>query len=141
MSEIVLAFPILAGNVEAWRRFCQELSGSRRTQYEDSRQQLGLTHERMALFETPQGAMALTTLKGEDIIHTLGKLVASNSPFDIWYRKCLYELHGINLAGYDQFSRSNTIPRKLETIFVWTAEPEIEGTPPDDTKGQIANER
>ena len=29
MSGIVLTFPILAGKVEAWRRFCQELSGSR----------------------------------------------------------------------------------------------------------------
>ena len=119
MPGIVLAFPILAGKVESWRRFCQELSGSRRKQYEDSRQQLGLTSERMELIETPQGAMAVTTLEGDDVIRALGMLVASDKPFDTWYRKRLYELHGINLVGYDPFSRSTTNPRKLETIFEW----------------------
>ena len=43
MSGIVLTFPILAGKVEAWRRFCQEISGSRRQMYEASRQRLGIT--------------------------------------------------------------------------------------------------
>ena len=43
MAGIILTFPIVAGKVEAWRRFCQELSGSRRQMYESSRQRLGIT--------------------------------------------------------------------------------------------------
>ena len=49
MPGIVLTFPILPGKVEAWRRFCQELAGSRSTLYEASRRRLGITRERMAL--------------------------------------------------------------------------------------------
>ena len=53
---IVLTFPILAGKVEAWRRFCQELAGSRSILYEASRRRLGITCEQMALLETAFGA-------------------------------------------------------------------------------------
>jgi len=71
MSGIVLTFPILAGKVEAWRRFCQELSGSRRKQYEASRQRLGITRERMALMETSFGATAVTTLEAPNVAQAL----------------------------------------------------------------------
>ena len=54
MPGIILTFPIVAGKVEAWRRFCQELSGSRRQMYEASRQRLGITCERMALVAAHQ---------------------------------------------------------------------------------------
>ena len=47
MSGIILTFPILAGKVEAWRRFCQELYGFRRQPYEASRKRLAITCERM----------------------------------------------------------------------------------------------
>ena len=63
MSGIVLTFPILAGKVEAWRRFCQELLGSRRKPYEASRQRLGITREQLALVDTAFGATAVTTLE------------------------------------------------------------------------------
>ena len=63
MPGIVLTFPILAGKVEAWRRFCQELSGSRRRMYEASRQRMGITRERLALVETAFGSTAVTTLE------------------------------------------------------------------------------
>ena len=63
MPGIVLTFPIVAGKVEAWRRFCQELSGSRRQMYEASRQRLGITRERLVLVETAFGSAAVTTLE------------------------------------------------------------------------------
>ena len=63
MSGIVLTFPILAGKVEAWRRFCQELAGSRRKPYEASRQRLGITRERLALVETAFGSTAVTIME------------------------------------------------------------------------------
>src|SRR4030065_2687634 len=104
MPGIVLTFPIVAGKVEAWRRFCQELSGSRRQMYEASRQRLGITREQLALVDTAFGAMAVTTLEAPDVAQALGQIIASDIPFDIWYRERLQELHGINLAGYEEFA-------------------------------------
>jgi hypothetical protein len=68
MSGIVLTFPILAGKVEAWLRFCQELSGSRRKPYDASRQRLGIAREQLALVDTTFGATAVILLA---IVHLI----------------------------------------------------------------------
>jgi hypothetical protein len=119
MSGIVLTFPILAGKVEAWRRFCQELSGSRRKTYEASRQRLGITRERLALVETTFGSAAVNTLEAPNVDWALGQIIASVLPFDIWYRERLQELHGVNLSGYEQFSQRTPPPSNQELIFEW----------------------
>jgi hypothetical protein len=120
MSGIVLTFPILAGKVEAWRRFCQELSGYRRQPYEASRQRMGITRERLALVETAFGATAVTTLEAPDVDRALGLIIASETPFDVWYRERLQKLHGINLAGYEKFAQPTPIPNNQELLFEWS---------------------
>ena len=119
MSGIVLTFPILSGKVEAWRRFCQELSGSRRKTYEASRQRMGTTRERLALVETTFGATSVTTLEAPDVDRALGQIIASEIPFDVWYRERLQKLHGINLAGYEKFAQPTPIPDNQELLFEW----------------------
>ncbi len=119
MSGIVLTFPILSGKVEAWRRFCQELSGSRRLPYEASRQRMGITCERLSLVETSFGATSVTTLEAPDVAQALGQIIASEIPFDVWYRDKLQNLHGINLAGYEQYARPSPIPDDQELLFEW----------------------
>jgi len=127
MSGIVLTFPILSGKVEAWRRFCQELSGSRRQLFEASRQRLGITFERLALVETAFGAMAVTTLEAIDVDRALGQIIASELPFDIWYRERLQKLHGINLAGYEQYAQPTSIPDNQELFFEWKLNSRVGG--------------
>ena len=123
MSGIVLTFPILSGKVEAWRRFCQELSGSRRQPYETSRQRMGITYERLALVETTFGATAVTTLEAPDVDRALGQIIASEIPFDVWYRERLQKLHGINLAGYEKYAQPTPLPDNQELLFEWKLNP------------------
>ena len=123
MSGIVLTFPILDGKVEAWRRFCQELSGSRLQMYLSSRRRMGITHERLALAETAFGATAVTTLEAPDVAKAFGRIIASQLPFDVWYREQLQELHGINLVGYEQFAQPTSLPPNQEVHFEWTYHP------------------
>ena len=120
MSGIVLTFPILAGKVEAWRRFCQELSGSRQQPYEASRQRLGITREQLALVDTAFGATAVTTLEAPNVARALGEIISSNLPFDVWYRDRLLELHGVNLAGYELFTQRAPPPENQEVHFEWS---------------------
>ena len=120
MSGIVLTFPILDGKVEAWRRFTQELCGYRRKSFETSRQRLGITRERLALVETTFGAIAVTTLEAPDVAQALGQIISSELPFDVWYREKLQELHGVNLAGYEQFAQPTPLPPNQELLFEWT---------------------
>lgn len=135
ISGIVLTFPILPGKVEAWRRFCQELAGSRRKQYESSRQRLGITRESMALMETSFGATAVTTLEAVDIARVLKLLIVSDHAFDVWYRARLNELHGMNLAGYHELTRPLPVTRNLEVQFEWASSPNTENAHPSDLMG------
>ena len=119
MSGIVLTLPIIAGKVEAWRRFCQELSGSRLQMYIASRRRLGITAERMALIESDFGAAAVTTMEAPDIAKVFNRLISSDLPFDRWYRDRLQELHGVNLAGYEQFKQPALLPLDQKVHFEW----------------------
>ena len=119
MSRIVLTFPIVAGKVEAWRRFCQELSGSRRQMYEASRRRLGMTRERLVLVESAFGSAAVTTFEAPDVGWMLGQLVTSDLPFDRWYRQQVRELHGVDLAAYEHFSQPEPLPQNQELLFEW----------------------
>jgi hypothetical protein len=122
MSSIVLTLPIVNGKVEAWRRFCQEMSGSRRQMYEASRRRLGITRERLALVETTVGSAAVTTLEAPDVGEALGQIMTSELPFDRWYREQVQELHGVKLDGYEHFSELLRAPptQKQELLFEWT---------------------
>ena len=120
MPGIVLTFPILASKVEAWRRFCQELSGSQLQTYIVSRRRLGITSERMVLIETVFGATSVITLEAPDFDKVLTQMLRSNLPFDRWYREHMQEIHGINLTLYKQLSQpiSPTL-QDQELLFEW----------------------
>ncbi len=120
MPGIVLTFPIMTGKVEAWRRFCQELSGSRLQMYITSRRRMGITYERVALVENAYGSTAVTTLEAVDVDRALGQIVTSILPFDRWYRKQVQELHGVDIAGYDLFSQRTQVLNDQELLFEWS---------------------
>jgi hypothetical protein len=115
----MLTFPILPGKVEAWRRFCQELAGSRSGAYEASRRRLGITRERMALIDNGFGAAAVTIIEAQHVGQALGQIIASDQPFDHWYRARLEELHGINLSSYEQFAQPEPPAQLQELLFEW----------------------
>lgn len=119
MPGLVLTLPIADGKVEAWRRFCQELSGSQRHRYEASRRRLGITWERLALVESPFGSTAVTTLEAVDVGLALAEIISSDLPFDCWYRERLQDLHGISLTHYEQFALPAPPALPQELLFEW----------------------
>lgn len=122
MSGITLKFPIKPGKVEAWRRFCQELYGSRLLTYEASRLRLGITHERLALVETEFGSAVVMTIEAADIGQMLLQIISSLLPFDIWYREQVQELYGVNLTGYEKFLQPVLLPVDQQVHFEWPRE-------------------
>lgn len=123
MSGIVLTFPIVAGKVEAWRRFCQEMSFSRRPDHDAARLRQGITLERLALIETAFGSAAVTTLEADDMGQALDNILTSDLPFDRWYREQIQTLHGVNLTGFKQFSQQTPLPENQELLFEWVLPP------------------
>lgn len=116
MPGIILTFPIRPGKLEAWRRFCQEISGSRQDMHEDSRRRLGITHERLSLVETAYGAAAVTTIEALDVGQALDQMARSDLAFDHWYRDQMQELYGVSLARYEQFA-PRAVPRQDPVLY------------------------
>lgn len=98
MGVYAFAAPIVPGKLDAWRRFCEETAGPRRSERQDSMQRCGISRERAFLQRTPQGDLAIIYLEGEDPEHELSKLLASNHPFDRWLADQIIDTHGIDLT-------------------------------------------
>lgn len=127
MQGLVLTFPIAAGKVEDWRRFCQELSGSRRAVHEASRRRLGIRREQLALVESSLWSYAVTTLEADNIDTALAGIVGSDLPFESWYRQRLQELHGVTLTRYEQYAQPAAPAQPHELLFEWTLLGSTEG--------------
>lgn len=100
MASFVVALPILAGKEEPWRRFAQELLGSRIHEYEDFRRRMGLEKEsvRLTYSAASRQEMAVAYLEITDPKHALGRFMESEHPFDLLLKEKLVELHGCDLA-------------------------------------------
>ena len=97
MALLALAFPILPGKTEQWRRFVAELAGPRHADLVASRQRLGV-HERTFLQTTPQGDLVIVTLDGADPAGALRQFGAAGDPFAQWFREQVLAIHGFDLA-------------------------------------------
>jgi hypothetical protein len=115
VAAIAFVWPILPGRQEAWRRFCQVLMGSRLSEYEESRQRLGIRKELAWLHhftQALQGEIVVVYLEAEHPERVVAQLAASDLPFDCWFRKQLLELHGLDLAQPPSGPTT-------ELVFVW----------------------
>lgn len=95
---LLIVAPILPGKAEAWRRFMQEIGGSRRQEYEASRRRLGIRVERVWISETRQRTMGIILIQTDHLESALAALAISDHPFDRWFREQLLSLQGLDLA-------------------------------------------
>lgn len=100
-SGVAFAGPILPGKEERWRRFLQELEGSRRKEYEGLRRRLGIRRQRVWVVRTPRVEIAVSYLECEKSRSIAARLTASTHPFDVWLKGKLSEFHGCDFARLD----------------------------------------
>jgi hypothetical protein len=100
-SRIAFAGPILPGKEERWRRFLQELGGSRREEYGGLRRRLGIRRQRVWIVRTPRGETAVSYLECEEPGSIAARLAASTHPFDVWLKGRLSEFHGCDFTRPD----------------------------------------
>lgn len=101
MAAVTLVIPILPGKLEPWRRFCQVLQGSRRCQYEEFLERLGINKGQAWLyypFVAPQQTVVVVTLEAEQPGEILPNLATSNHPFALWFRRQVLEFHGLDVT-------------------------------------------
>ena len=122
----LFVWQVSADQEEPWRRFLQELSGSRFEEYADSRRRLGIFAESVWFAPKPTGGgAAVVFLEAEDSEWVLRELAASDAPFDSWFGTQMRRLFGFDLARLPRVAGS-------ELLFTWqeaSGEREQEGPP------------
>src|SRR5207249_5654546 len=98
MASLGMALPLLPGKTESWKRWAQEMAGPRLSEYQASRQHLGITREASFLQQTPQGNMAVLYIEAEDIIRVFQGLASSQEPIDVLFRQQTKDFLGLDLA-------------------------------------------
>src|SRR5215470_154883 len=78
LVSVALVLPLLPGKEEVWRRFYQELAGTRRAEYEQSRRKLGITREQAWIVQTHQGELLIACLEVEHMLEMLPRLLVSD---------------------------------------------------------------
>jgi hypothetical protein len=126
----LLVWDVPPDQEEPWRRFLQELSGSRYEEYTESRRRLGISAECVWLAPKPfGGGVAVVYLEAEDpewaLELALRELAASDAPFDSWYGTQMRRLFGFDLARLPRMAGG-------ELLFAWReASGEGEQGPPE----------
>lgn len=113
MGEIAIAGPLLPGKEEAWRRFVQELAGSRAEEYEMFKREMGICEETLYLMRTPRelfkGGLVLLYLEAEEPEEIRRRLEDCEAPFGVWLKSKLREFHGYDLTHSSQGAFSERI--------------------------------
>ncbi len=99
----LFVWQVSADQEEPWRRFLQELAGSRFEEYADSRRRLGISAESIWLAPKPSGGgVAVVYLEADNPEWALRELVAElatpETPFDSWYGTQMHELFGCDFV-------------------------------------------
>ena len=98
MPLLAVAFPILPGKTPEWRTWMEELNGSHRQQFVDSRRRAGV-HERTFLQPTPMGDLVIVTLEGDDPERSFGQMMSAADAFTSWFAERAKAIHGIDLTA------------------------------------------
>jgi hypothetical protein len=98
MAMLAVAFPILPGKTDEWRSWMEELNGSRRQEFVESRRRAGV-RERTFLQPTPMGDLVIVTLEGDDPAGSFGRMMGDTDAFATWFLERVTAVHGVDLAG------------------------------------------
>ena len=116
MAVVAFALPILPGQGDAVRSLGEKASGSGplREAYEESRQRLGITEEKVWLQHTPTGEVLVIYWETDDPQRTLREIAASQDRFDYQFRKLIE-------STAPALDLSEEQPLSNELLFEWTA--------------------
>jgi len=94
-----MAAPIVPGKEATWDTWIADCKGSRKAEFDDMNQRMGLTSHRAWLQQTPDGhQLAIVVHEGPGADSYLGKLATSENDFDVWFRDAVTDVHGIDFS-------------------------------------------
>jgi hypothetical protein len=97
VDRICVVFPILPGKTEDARAFQRELDTERKADYARSEQAIGITKELWYIAALPSGDHFVAYMESADFNKALGQFARSQDAFDLWFKRRLDEVTGVDL--------------------------------------------
>lgn len=97
MDRICIVLPILPGKTADARAFQRELDTERKADYARSEQAIGITKELWYIASLPTGDQLVAYMESEDFNRALGQFAQSQNEFDVWFKRRLDEVTGVDL--------------------------------------------
>lgn len=99
MSKLfAICIPIVKGKEETFRSFISDLNGKHKSNFQESRKQLGV-RERTFHQVTPMGEFVVVTLEGDNPMDAFTKFAAANDEFTKWFTGKVKDIHNVDLAA------------------------------------------
>lgn len=99
MDHVCVVFPLLPGKTEDARAFQRELDTARKADYARSEQAIGITKEHWFLASAPGGDQLVVYIESADFGRALAQFGASQDEFDVWFKRRLAEVSGVDLGN------------------------------------------
>jgi|GEM_PF-2692794 len=112
---VAMAVPLLPGQTDAWRALAEQVGGDGRADFDDLHHRVGL-QEKWWLEETPEGDLAIMYLESDDLDRAVSGLVASDHPYDVWYKEQLRQLQGADWGAAERTPAATS-----ELLLDWQA--------------------
>jgi hypothetical protein len=97
MQEYCVVLPLLPGRGESARGFMRELADGRRAEQERSERRVGIGGARWYLGQVAEGELLVGLIDSGDLARALGLLSVSMDPHDLWFKRQLGAVTGIDL--------------------------------------------
>lgn len=95
-NELVLVVPVLPDKGKDIKELAAMLSGPKRKEYEISQKRLGIMKEAWFMQKTALGDFVIVYVESSDVAKSLGELISSNDPFDLWIKGEVKKITGVD---------------------------------------------
>ncbi len=97
MLTLLMTLPIKPGKTASARSFAQDCLGSRFAEFDASERRIGIPIENWYLQRIGGAEFFTALLEGPDLNASLAAFIASQDPFDLWFKARFSEITGVNL--------------------------------------------
>ena len=95
-----MAAPLAADKFDDWKDWSGQLTGARKSEFDDMNQRHGLTEHRAYLQPTPDGNyMTLVIAEGPGADGFLPSIMQSDNEFDQWFARSVVDLHDVDVSS------------------------------------------
>jgi hypothetical protein len=117
MQQICLVLPVVSGHGDDARDFMRELEASRKPEYARSEERIGITKEVWYLAPLSDGEILVAYMETDDFAGALGQFSQSRDDFDMWFKRRLADVTGIDLNDPPEM----TLPELLSSYSAVSA--------------------